>query len=73
VAVSSALLYIAAVCLILPCWKKVSGCPEFAGGHCPSGSWSGYWQRLGGWAYFVAIGVLERHRLVCWGYVSFII
>jgi hypothetical protein len=25
--VSSALLYIAAVCLILPCWKKFSGGP----------------------------------------------
>ena len=26
--VSSALLYIATVCLILPCWKKVSDSPE---------------------------------------------
>jgi len=28
VVVSSALLYIATVCLILPCWKRVSGGPE---------------------------------------------
>ena len=26
--VSSALLYIATVCLFLPCWKNVSGVPE---------------------------------------------
>ena len=26
--VSSVLLYIATACLILPCWKKVSGGPE---------------------------------------------
>ena len=31
VVVSSALLYIATVCLILPCWKKVSGGPELGG------------------------------------------
>ena len=28
VVVSSALLYIATVCLIFPCWKNVSGGPE---------------------------------------------
>ena len=28
VVVCSALLYIATVCLILPCWKKFSGGPE---------------------------------------------
>jgi len=28
VVVDSALLYIATVCLILPCWKKFSGGPE---------------------------------------------
>ena len=27
----------------------------------------GYWKGLGGWAFFMASGVLACHRRFCWG------
>jgi len=56
VVVSSALLHIATVCLILPCWKKFSGGPELG--------WvivflSAGWGIVRGWVVALILWLLE--------------